>query len=469
MEKIASLIDSLNGYIYSYFLIAALLIIGLYFTARTLFVQIRLIGEMFRAISNGATRHENGVITPFQAFCVSTASRVGVGNIAGVAIAIVLGGPGAVFWMWVIAFIGSATGFVESTLAQIYKVKKEDGKFHGGPAYYMQYALKMPVLAKIFAVLLAVTFGLSYNALQSNTIASSLEHVFGVNTYVTAIVLAVLTGVAIFGGLKTIAKASSVIVPIMASIYIIVALVVIFMHIDQVPAVFGMIIHDAFAPSAAVAGGIGTAIMQGMKRGLFSNEAGEGSVPNAAASADAAHPAEQGLIQAFGVYIDTWFICTATAMIVLLGGQYAIGDTSLSGIELTQQSLSSIFGVYAAKFLSVMVFLFAFSSILGNYFYGEINVSFFGKYGKTLLQIFRVLVIVMVVFGALAQLNLVWNLADLFMAFLCITNLFAIVLLFKPAKIALDDYVSQRKQGIKRPKFNAKILPDQTGISEWKE
>ena len=462
LNSLSKLIDDYNGYIYGKFLIYALLIIGVYFTVRTLFVQVRMIGEMFALITRGvSTKDKSHTITPFQAFCVSTASRVGVGNIAGVAIAIVMGGPGAVFWMWVIAFIGSATGFVESTLAQIYKVKKEDGKFHGGPAYYMQNALKMPILAKIFAVLLAVTFGLAYNALQSNTIAGSLENAIGIDVRISAVVLAILTIATIFGGLQKIAKLAGVIVPVMATIYIIVALVVIFMNLDKVPGVFALIFHDAFNPQAAVSGGIGVCIMQGMKRGLFSNEAGEGSVPNAAATADASHPAEQGLIQAFGVYVDTWFICSATAFIVLLGGQYTIGNTDLNGIQLTQQSLAFIFGAYAPKFLSVMVFLFAFSSIIGNYFYGEINVSFFGKYGDKMLKIFRFL-------GALAKLDLVWNLADLFMAFLCVTNLFAIVLLFKPAKIALDDYILQRKQGIKKPKFKADILPDQTGVSEWK-
>ena len=232
---------------------------------------------------------------------------------------------------------------------------------------------------------------------------------------------------------------------------------------------FALIIHDAFSPSAAVGGGLWYCIMQGMKRGLFSNEAGEGSVPNAAATADASHPAEQGLIQAFGVYVDTWFICTATAFIVLLGGVYEIGAQGIQGISLTQDSLAALFGAYAPKFLSAMVFLFAFSSIIGNYFYGEINVSFFGKYGKNLLLCFRVLVVAMVAFGAIAKLNLVWNLADLFMAFLCATNLFAITLLFKNAKIAFDDYVAQKRSGVKTPKFSAKILPDQTGISEWKD
>lgn len=470
MENLANLIDNLNGYIYTYFLCAVLVILGVYFSAKTLFVQVRMLREMLHLILHGAVNQgKKESISPFQAFCVSTASRVGVGNIAGVALAITAGGPGAVFWMWVIAFIGSATGFVESTLAQIYKVKKDDGKFHGGPAYYMNYALKMPNLAKLFAVLLAVTFGLIYNSLQSNTIADSLHNAFGVDTAYSAVVIAILTALVIFGGIKAIAKIAGILVPIMAVIYIIIALIVVFMNIEKVPAMFALIFHDAFSPSAAVGGGLWYCIMQGMKRGLFSNEAGEGSVPNAAATADASHPAEQGLIQAFGVYVDTWFICTATAFIVLLGGVYEIGAQGIQGISLTQDSLAALFGAYAPKFLSAMVFLFAFSSIIGNYFYGEINVSFFGKYGKNLLLCFRVLVVVMVAFGAIAKLKLVWNLADLFMVFLCATNLFAITLLFKNAKIAFDDYVAQKRSGVKIPKFSAKILPDQTGISEWKD
>ena len=327
----------------------------------------------------------------------------------------------------------------------------------------------MPNLAKFFAILLAVTFGLIYNSLQSNTIADSLHNAFGIDTAYSAVAIAILTALVIFGGIKAIAKIAGILVPIMAMIYIIIALIVVFINLEKVPAMFALIIHDAFSPSAAVGGGLWYCIMQGMKRGLFSNEAGEGSVPNAAATADASHPAEQGLIQAFGVYVDTWFICTATAFIVLLGGVYEIGAQGIQGISLTQDSLAALFGAYAPKFLSAMVFLFAFSSIIGNYFYGEINVSFFGKYGKNLLLCFRVLVVVMVAFGAIAKLKLVWNLADLFMVFLCATNLFAITLLFKNAKIAFDDYVAQKRSGVKTPKFSAKILPDQTGISEWKD
>jgi len=477
MELFTSLINHANTILWSYVMIYMLIGLGIFYTLRLWFVQIRMIPEMLRLIFNPKSRAKNEQISPFQAFCVSVASHVGVGNIAGVAIAIVMGGPGAVFWMWIIAFIGSASSFTENTLAQIYKVKNADGKFHGGPAYYIQNALHMPILARIFAVLLAVTFGLIYNSVQANTIADSLNHAFGIDVKITAAVLGVLTAAIIFGGIKRIARITSMIVPFMALAYILLAAVVIVINLGKVPEVIYLIFHDAFSPQAAVSGGLGAAILMGVKRGLFSNEAGEGSIPNAAATADTKHPAAQGLIHAFGVYVDTWFICSATAFIILLAGNYEIGNGDLKGIAVTQSALAVFFGEYAPKFLSCFVFLFAFSSIIGNYFYGEINVEFFGKMGKSLLQIFRILVICMVVFGSLAGLGLVWDLADVFMGLLCVTNLFAITMLFGHAKIALDDYVAQKKAGISEPEFDIKTLENKLkteiserleGVKEWK-
>ena len=470
MEVFSSLVDAVNNILWSYVLIIVLVGCGIWFTLSTKFVQLRMLPEMLRVLTEGIGSKGSGkeAISSFQAFCVSTASRVGVGNIAGVAIAIVTGGPGAVFWMWAIAFLGCATGFVESTLAQIYKLPRGNGKFHGGPAYYIQNALHQPGVAKLFAVLISVTFGLIYVSVQANTIALSAQTAFAIPPIATAIFLCVCTALVIFGGMKRIARFTEVLVPVMAGLYLLVALIVVIMHIDQVPAMFALIFHDAFSPQAAVGGGIGTAILTGIKRGLFSNEAGEGSVPNAAATADVSHPVKQGLVQSFGVYVDTWIVCSATAFIVLLTGQYEIGG-KLTGIALAQASLASIFGQLAPAAVSFMILLFAFSSIVGNYYYGEINIAFFEHdeaMNRKVLNIFRTGVVLMVLFGCLAELTLVWNLADLFMGLLCLTNLYAIARLSKYAKLALDDYVAERKAGLE-PKFDPNLLGSTDGVHAW--
>jgi AGCS family alanine or glycine:cation symporter len=467
VEFLNGIVSDINNVLWSYVLIVVLIGCGVWFTVSTRFVQLRMLPEMLRLLTEGIGQKTQGqAISSFQAFCVSTASRVGVGNIAGVAIAIVMGGPGAVFWMWVIAFIGCATGFIESTLAQIYKLPRGNGKFHGGPAYYIQNALQQPAVAKLFAILISVTFGLIYVSVQANTIALSAKAAFGLEPLVTAIGLCILTALVIFGGMSRIAKFTEFLVPIMAGLYILTALAVIVMNLSQVPAMFALIFHDAFSPQAAVGGGIGTAVLTGVKRGLFSNEAGEGSVPNAAATAVVSHPVKQGLVQSFGVYVDTWLVCSATAFIVLLTGQYQIGG-SLTGIALAQQSLGSLFGSLAPIALSIMVLMFAFSSIVGNYYYGEINIAFFEGKTKTYLLIFRTGVVLMVLFGSLAELSLVWNLADLFMGFLCLTNLYAIVRLSKVARIALVDYVKQKHDGVEEPVFDPAIIGDETGVHAW--
>ena len=470
MEILSSIVDAVNNVLWSYVLIIVLVGCGIWFTLSTRFVQVRLLPEMLRVLTEGIGSKGTGkeAISSFQAFCVSTASRVGVGNIAGVAIAIVTGGPGAVFWMWAIAFLGCATGFVESTLAQIYKLPRGEGKFHGGPAYYIQNALHQPGVAKLFAVLISVTFGLIYVSVQANTIALSAQTAFEIPPIATAVFLCVLTALVIFGGMKRIARFTEILVPVMAGLYLLVALIIVILHIDQVPAMFALIFHDAFSPQAAVGGGIGTAILTGVKRGLFSNEAGEGSVPNAAATADVSHPVKQGLVQSFGVYVDTWIVCSATAFIVLLTGQYEIGG-KLTGIALAQASLASIFGALAPAAVSFMILLFAFSSIVGNYYYGEINIAFFEHdeaTGRKALNLFRVGVVAMVLFGCMAELTLVWNLADLFMGLLCLTNLYAVARLAKYAKIALNDYVAERKQGLE-PKFDPNLLGSTDGVHAW--
>lgn len=467
MELLNTVVGEINNVLWSYVLIVVLLGCGLWFTLSTKFVQLRMLPEMIRLLIDGiGEKAEGKSISSFQAFCVSAASRVGVGNIAGVAIAIVTGGPGAVFWMWVIAFIGCATGFVENTLAQIYKLPRGNHAFHGGPAYYIQNALKQPGIARLFAILIAVTYGLIYSSVQSNTIALSVQTAFGLPQIATAVILCLLTALVIFGGMTRIARFTEFLVPIMAGLYVLTAAAVILFHLDKVPGMFALILHDAFSPQAAVGGGLGSVVLTGVKRGLFSNEAGEGSVPNAAATADVTHPVKQGLVQAFGVYVDTWIVCSASAFIILLSDQYVISG-SVTGIALAQMSLASIFGTLAPAVVSLMIMMFAFSSICGNYYYGEINIAFFERNSKTALHVFRALCLIMVFFGSIAELSLVWNLADLFMGFLCLTNLYAVARLNKHVCLTLADYLDQKRRGIAEPVFDPAILGDETGIHAW--
>ena len=467
MDSVNAAVNAVNDVLWSYVLIVVLIACGLYFTFATRFVQVRMLPEMLRLLTEGIGKQTEGhAISSFQAFCVSTASRVGVGNIAGVAIAIVTGGPGAVFWMWLIAFIGCATGFVESTLAQIYKLPRDNGKFHGGPAYYIKNALHQPGVAKLFALLISVTFGLVYVSVQANTIALSAQTI-GIDPAITAAFLCIFTALVICGGMHRIAKVTEFLVPIMAGLYLLVALVIILLHLSEVPAMFALIFHDAFSPQAAVGGGLGTAMITGIKRGLFSNEAGEGSVPNAAATAAVTHPVKQGLVQSFGVYVDTWIVCSATAFIILLTGQYTIGG-ECTGIALAQASLASVFGSLAPAAVSLMILLFAFSSIVGNYYYGEINIAFFEGNTRRYLAAFRVCVVLMVLFGSLATLQLVWNLADLFMGLLCLTNLYAITRLAPYVRRALIDYQEKRAHG-EDPSFTASDIDLTDGIYAWKK
>lgn len=336
MESLNNAVSAINGFLWSSVIIALLVGAGFYFTVRTRGVQVRYFGRMFKLIAHTAGRKTEGnEVSPFQAFCVSTASRVGVGNIAGIAIAIVSGGPGAIFWMWFIAVIGSATGFVESTLAQIYKVPREDGNgFRGGPAYYLKNGLGHGIWAAVFAILISVTYGMIYNSVQSNTIALALNHALGFDRMIVGAVVTMLAMLVICGGMGRIARVTEWMVPIMAGVYIVVAIGIMLYNITEMPHVIYVILRDAFDWQAVFGGGMGAAVLTGFKRGLFSNEAGEGSVPNAAATADATHPVVQGLIQAFGVYVDTLFICSASAFIVLLTGDYS--STGLTGIELIQ-------------------------------------------------------------------------------------------------------------------------------------
>lgn len=459
------LITAVNDVIWSYVLIVALVGCGLWFTWRTKFVQFRMVGEMLRLLTESAVDSvgdqvkgkEKRHISSFQAFAVSVATRVGTGNLAGVATAIVIGGPGAVFWMWLIALIGSATAFVESTLAQLYKQKHKDS-FIGGPAYYIQKGLKCRWMAVLFAILITLQFGLSNNSIQANTICGAMQEAFGWSPIWVGVALATMALFIVFGGIQRIAKVSSVIVPLMAVGYIILALVIIIMNIHLIPHVFKVIILDAFGFSQIAGGSIGAAMMNGIKRGLFSNEAGEGSAPNAAATASTTHPVKQGLIQALGVFTDTLMVCSCTAFIILISGLYQVPE--LNGIALTQSALQSEIGSIGPMFIAVAIFLFAFSSIIGNYYYGEANIRFITQNNKVMTAYRIASAGLMVMFGALASFELVWNIVDLFMAFLTACNLIAIVLLGRYAFRLLDDYRQQKRQGIKEPVFHRSLLPE---------
>lgn len=447
MEFIESFIDQTNNILWGYVMIASLIGCAVYFTLRGKFVQFTMIGEMFRQLINSSERHiDNGHkhISPFEAFVVSLASRVGTGNLAGVATAIAVGGAGAVFWMWVIALIGAANAFVESTLAQLYK-KRSDDSFIGGPAYYIMQGLKCRPMAILFSVLTIVTFGFAFNTVQSNTICEAFQNAFGVDNQYMGIFLTVTTLLIIFGGIQRIAKVSSVVVPIMAVGYIILAFTVVLLNITKLPEVFTLIIKNAFGMEQIVGGGMGAAVMQGIKRGLFSNEAGMGSAPNAAATASTSHPVKQGLIQTLGVFTDTLIICSSTAFIILMSGVHIEGG--LDGVQLTQEALTAEIGSAGRIFVAIAIFFFAFSSIFGNYYYGEANIRFITK-SRLALNIYRVIVGAMVMGGAMMSLKMVWSLADVTMALMTLCNLVAIVLLGGKAMTLLEDYRSQRKQGI---------------------
>ena len=460
------LITQVNDAIWGYVLIGALVLCGLWFTWKTKGVQFRMVGEMIRLLTDSATSgtsqfdEKNGShkhISSFQAFAVSVATRVGTGNLAGVATAIAVGGPGAVFWMWVIALIGAATAFVESTLGQLFKKRNKD-HFIGGPAYYIEKGLHQKWMAYTFAILLTITFGLSYNSIQSNTICGAMHEAFGWSPLAVGVVIAALALLIVFGGIHRIANVSAVLVPLMAIGYFLLVVVVIIMNIHLIPHVLKAIITDAFGLRQGAGGMLGATIMIGVKRGLFSNEAGEGSAPNVAATATVTHPVKQGLIQALGVFTDTLLVCSCTAFVILLSGLY--DTTALNGIALTQASLGSEIGATGPTFIAIAILLFAFSSIIGNYYYGEANIRFMTS-NSTVITIYRICSGgVMVIFGAMVSLDMVWNLGDFCMALLTACNLIAIVALGKYVFRLLDDYRTQKRNGIKEPIFHRSLLPE---------
>jgi len=465
MSFFENIVGEINNFMYTYLLVYMLIGIGLFFTIRTGFVQFRMIPEMFRIITEKAPVRKDGKkgISSFQAFTISAASRIGTGNVAGVATAIALGGPGAVFWMWCISLIGGASSFIESTLAQVYKVKDKNGLYRGGPAYYMEKGLNKRWMGIIFAVAITMCFGFIFNAVQANTISLAFEESFGVSRIVMGIILATLTGVIIFGGLRRIVKITTYLVPIMAIGYLLLALIVVVMNIAEIPSVILLIVKSAFGAEELFGGLVGAAILNGIKRGLFSNEAGMGSVPNAAATADVTHPVKQGLIQTLGVFIDTLVICTATAVIVLLSDAYLVNDAA--SINLTQMSLADHIGSWASAVLAITMFFFAFSSVIGNYYYGESNIDFIKK-SPIIVFVFRIIVIGFVFFGSIAKVQLVWDLADVFMGIMAFINLIAILMLWKVAKKVFDNYLMQRKAG-KDPVFYADEIEGLENTECW--
>lgn len=458
MDLLNEWISSINDVLWSYILVTLLLGCAFWFTIRSRFVQFRMMGEMVRLLGDSPKKtgsHEKH-ISSFQAFAVSLASRVGTGNLAGVATAITVGGPGAVFWMWLIALLGSSSAFVESTLAQLYKRKGKDS-FVGGPAYYMEKGLKARWMGILFAILISITFGFAFNSVQSNTICAAWEKAFGIDHVWMGIVLTAVTLLIIFGGIHRIARVSGVIVPVMALGYIVLALGVVLFNLGKLPDVIRLIVSNAFGWEQALGGGIGATLMQGIKRGLFSNEAGMGSAPNVAATAHVTHPVKQGLIQALGVFTDTLIICTCTAFIILFSGVST--QTSLNGIQLTQEALTAEVGSAGGIFIALAILLFAFSSIIGNYYYGEANILFITR-RKPVLVAYRLLVSAMVLCGSLMNLDLAWSLADIMMGLMTICNLIAIAILSRQAFLLLDHYLAQKRKGISSPVFRKEDIPE---------
>ena len=455
----------LNDILWGKILIALLIAIGIGFTVVSRFVQFRYFGRMFRILSaSQAFKHDkHGHLSSFQALLLSVAGRVGGGNIAGVAVAITLGGPGAVFWMWVVGMMGMATSFLECTLAQAYKQAEPDGTYRGGPAHYISRGLgaKWKWLAGLYSILLLVTFGFCFTALQSYAVATSVGDAFGVPVFYTGIALAMIVGMIIFGGVKRIAKVAEVLVPVMAGGYLLITFVVLAINFDRIPDVVMLIVNSAFGLEPAIGGGIGAAIMMGVKRGLFSNEAGLGSAPNVAAVAYVPHPANQGIVQSFSVFIDTLIICSATAFIILLSGVYEPGSgTSVGGVALTQAALADHVGDWGRSFVSIALLLFGFSTVLYNYYLGENSLTFFSTKNQNLFNGFRVLVIGLVCWGSTTDLGTVFGFADVTMGLLAVANLIALLFLIKPGLRILRDFDSQIANGVDQPVFDAERFRD---------
>lgn len=478
MDSAFAFVDgTLNGLIWSlvpWFLIAA----GVYFGLRTIFVQIRMLPDMFKAVAEtpkGKDRQgrdldeDYGGISAFKAFTISAASRVGTGNVAGVALAISVGGPGAVFWMWMLALLGGATSFIESTLAQLWKTKDGQGNYHGGPAYYMTRGLGWTPIATLFSIFLALTYGFVYNAIQTNSIVEAVEGSLGTDSLAVkatvAFVIAALTAAVIFGGVTRIASWTQIIVPFMAGAYILMGVVVLVLNIGEIPGMVSMIVGHALGIRQVAGATIGMAFMQGMRRGLFSNEAGMGSAPNAAATATVSHPVKQGLVQTLGVYFDTLVVCSITAFIVLLGPAVNYGTDDIQGAALTQAALADSIGAWGAHAVTFILFFLAFSSVIGNYYLAQANLEYLTD-SKTALTVFRVVVIGFVIFGAFGSVPLVWALGDTMAGLLAMFNIAAIIPLGGVAIKLLKNYNEQRREGMD-PVFHRDMLPEIKNVEFW--
>ncbi len=455
----------INDVLWGSILIYLLPCAGIWFSFRCGFVQFRHF-KRFRTLITSKGPRDSAGISPFQALCISLAARVGSGNLTGVALALTMGGPGAIFWMWVVALIGMATSFAECCLAQLYKSRDSEGNYRGGPAWYMERGLGMRWMGVMFSIFLMLAFGLIFNAVQANTIANAVNHAFNVPKPWVGILLVMLTSAIIWGGMRGAARLSQFLVPFMSLIWLLMSLYVVALHADRIPDVIKLVIKSAFgwqeAASGALAFTLAQAITTGFQRGMFSNEAGMGSTPNAAAAAAAwpPHPASQGLVQMFGVFIDTMVICSATAAIVLFSGALDNLDNSAhGGITLVQFALSSIVGPWAAGFIALIVFLFAFTSIVANYAYAENNLRFLKQSSPVALVSFRCLALTLVMFGCLSPLPLVWKLADAAMAGMAIINLSAILLLSPVVREIAQDYLRQIRLGV-TPTFDPNRFPE---------
>ncbi|WMC09860.1 alanine/glycine:cation symporter family protein [Oceanimonas pelagia] len=453
------LVNAINGYIWSLPLIYLCLGVGLYFSLRTRFLQVRHIKEMVRLMFQGNSSAAG--ISSFQALALSLSGRVGTGNIAGVATAITFGGPGAVFWMWVVAFLGAGTAFVESALAQIYKEKDDNGLYRGGPAFYIEKGLGMKWYAWIFAISTVLACGMLLPGVQANSIASGIENAFGIPTTVSAAGVVILLGMIIFGGVKRIAHFTQIVVPFMALGYILVAFVIIVLNIGQIPEVVSLIVGSAFGMKAGFGAILGLAIEWGVKRGIYSNEAGQGTGPHAAAAAEVSHPAKQGLVQSFSVYIDTLFVCSATAFMIIITGAYNVmgkaGEAiveKLPGVEAgpgyTQAAVESVMPGFGGVFVAVALFFFAFTTILAYYYIAETNVAYINRkvHRPWLMFVLKLVLMASVVYGSVKTAGLAWGLGDIGVGLMAWLNIVAILLLQKPALIALKDYEAQKAEGL---------------------
>ena len=463
-----SLLNSLNDIIWSSALVYLSLGVGLYFSIRTRFMQLRGVGEMVRLVRSGAAS-ESGV-SSFQALAMTLSGRVGIGNIAGVATAIAAGGPGAVFWMWVMAFLGASTSYVECTLAQIYKEKDEHGRYRGGPAYYIEKAMGQRWYALVFAVATIVATGLLLPGVQANGIATGMRNAWDISPMVVAPVLAIALGLIVFGGVRRIARFAEIVVPFMAAGYLIVALVVMFANADRLPDMLALIVRSAFGMDAAFGAMIGLAIQWGVKRGIYSNEAGQGTAPHAAAAAEVSHPAKQGYVQALSVYIDTLVVCSATAFMVLSTGMYNVAApqggfvvSQLEGVEpgpgFAQAAVESVLPGFGAGFVALALLFFAFTTIVAYYYMAETNVSYINRkvHRPWMVMALRAMIIVAVVLGAVRSAGAAWTLGDIGVGIMAWLNIVAILILQRPALAALRDYERQKKAGVD-PVFDPKAL-----------